>query len=67
MLKQLAVYQKVFGAIILLFAWSLSIKQAAADEWNGSHFYPIEVETPFFRQQFIWWRIYVVLRDYESR
>ena len=36
MLKQLAVHQKVFGAIILLFAWSLFIKQAAADEWNGT-------------------------------
>ena len=36
MLKQLAVHQKIFGAIILLFAWSLFIKQASADEWTGT-------------------------------
>ena len=36
MLKQLAVHQKVFSAIILLLSWGLFIKQAAADKWTGT-------------------------------
>ena len=36
MLKQLSVPQKIFGAVILLFAWSLFIKQASADERTGT-------------------------------
>ena len=36
MLKRLSVYQKIFGAMIFLFAWSLFIKQATADEWTGT-------------------------------
>ena len=32
MLKQLSVPQKIFGAIILLFAWSLLAEQVSADE-----------------------------------
>ena len=36
MLKRLSVYQKIFGAMIFLFAWSLFIKQAAADKWTGT-------------------------------
>ena len=35
MLKQLAVYQKIFGAIILLLSWSLFTKQASADAPTG--------------------------------
>ncbi len=36
MLKQLAGHQKIFGAIILLFAWSLLTKQTSANEWTGT-------------------------------
>ena len=36
MLKQLSVPQKILGSIILLFAWSLFIKQASADERTGT-------------------------------
>ena len=36
MLKRVLVYQKIFGAMIFLFAWSLFIKQAAADKWTGT-------------------------------
>ncbi len=36
MLKQLAVPQKIVGAVILLFASSLLTEQASADEWTGT-------------------------------
>ena len=35
MLKQLAVPQKIFGAIVLLFAWSLFTEQTSADAPTG--------------------------------
>ena len=35
MLKQPSVFQKIFGVIILLFAWSLFIEQASADAPTG--------------------------------
>ena len=36
MLKQLSVPQKIFGAVIFLFAWSPFTEQASADEWTGT-------------------------------
>ena len=36
MLKQLAVPQKILGVMIFLFAWSLFIEQASADERTGT-------------------------------
>ena len=36
MLKQLAVPQKILGVMIFLFAWSLFIEQASADEPTGT-------------------------------
>ena len=36
MLKQLSVPQKIFGAMIFLFAWSLFTEQASSDERTGT-------------------------------
>ena len=36
MLKQLSVPQKIFGAMIFLFAWSLFTKQASSNERTGT-------------------------------
>ncbi len=36
MLKQFSVSQRVLGAIVLLFAWCLSTKQASADVPTGT-------------------------------
>ena len=36
MLKQLSVSQKILGAIVLLFAWSLFTEQVSADERTGT-------------------------------
>ena len=36
MLKQLSVHQKIFGAMIFLFAWSLFTEQTSADERTGT-------------------------------
>ena len=33
---RLSMYQKIFGAMIFLFAWSLFTEQAAADKWSGT-------------------------------
>ena len=36
MLKQFSVHQKIFGAMICLFAWSLFTEQASADDRTGT-------------------------------
>ena len=52
MLKQFSVHEKIFGAMICLFAWSLFTEQASADDRTGTIAFLSdrhEMENPLFR------------------
>ena len=63
MLKQLSVPQKIFGAVIFLFAWSLFIEQASSDTPTGTIAFLSDRDKPLFKVNLANIRFYLIDAD----